>query len=68
MGSIDKTLSTLKHDNDFILVQIYVNDIIFGGSSLVLASKISGNDGERVTYVHNKRTNIFLRYYNTPYI
>jgi hypothetical protein len=33
MESIDKTLFTLKHDNDFLLVQIYVDDIIFGGSS-----------------------------------
>jgi hypothetical protein len=36
MGSIDKTLFTLKHENDFLLVQIYVDDIIFGGSSHVL--------------------------------
>jgi hypothetical protein len=33
MGSVDKTLFTLKHGNDFLLVQIYVDDIIFGGSS-----------------------------------
>jgi hypothetical protein len=33
MGSVDKTLFTLKYDNDFLLVQIYVDDIIFGGSS-----------------------------------
>jgi hypothetical protein len=33
MGSVDKTLFTLKYDNDFLLVQIYVNDIIFVGSS-----------------------------------
>jgi hypothetical protein len=38
MGSIDKTLFTLKHDNDFLLVQIYVDDIIFGGSSHSLVS------------------------------
>jgi hypothetical protein len=38
MGSIDKTLFTLKHDNDFLLVQIYVDNIIFGGSSHVLLS------------------------------
>jgi hypothetical protein len=38
MGSVDKTLFTLKHDNDFLLVQIYVDDIIFDGSSLVLVS------------------------------
>jgi hypothetical protein len=33
MRSIDKTLFTLKHGNDFLPVQIYVDDIIFGGSS-----------------------------------
>jgi hypothetical protein len=47
MGSIDNTLFTLKHDNDFLLVQIYVDDIIFGGSSHVLVSsfqKIMKND------------------------
>jgi hypothetical protein len=38
MESIDKTLFTLKHDNNFLLVQIYVDNIIFGGSSHVLVS------------------------------
>jgi hypothetical protein len=36
MGSIDKTLFTLKLGNDFLLVQIYVDDNIFGGSSNML--------------------------------
>jgi hypothetical protein len=38
MGSVDKIIFTLKHGNDFLLVQIYVNDIIFGVSSHVLVS------------------------------
>jgi hypothetical protein len=38
MGSIDKILSTLNHGTDFLLVQIYVDDIIFGGSSHSLVS------------------------------
>jgi hypothetical protein len=38
MGSVDKTLFTLKHGNNFLLVQIYVNGIIFGGSSHTLVS------------------------------
>jgi hypothetical protein len=38
MGSIDKTLFTLKYDNDLLLVQIYVDDIIFDDSSHVLVS------------------------------
>jgi hypothetical protein len=36
MGSIDKTLFTLKHGTYFLLVQIYVDNIIFGGSSHML--------------------------------
>jgi hypothetical protein len=39
MESVDKTLFTLNHGNDFVLVQIYVDDIIFGGSSHVLMSR-----------------------------
>jgi hypothetical protein len=38
MRSIDKTLFTLNHGNDFLLVQIYMDDIIFGGSSHVFVS------------------------------
>jgi hypothetical protein len=38
MGSIDKTIFTLKYGNDFLLIQIYVDDIIFYGSSHVLVS------------------------------
>jgi hypothetical protein len=38
MESVDKTIFTLKHSNSFSLVQIYVDDIIFGGPSLTLVS------------------------------
>jgi hypothetical protein len=38
MGSVDKTLFTLKHCTDFILIWIYVDAIIFGGSSHTLVS------------------------------
>jgi hypothetical protein len=39
MGSVDKTLFTLNHGTDFLLVQIYVDDIVFGGSSYTLVSR-----------------------------
>jgi hypothetical protein len=39
MESVDKTLFTFKHVTDFLLVQIYVNDIIFGGSYHILVSR-----------------------------
>ena len=41
MGSVDKTLFLLKHGKDLLIVQIYVDDIIFGGSPHALCSKFS---------------------------
>lgn len=41
MGKVDKTLFTLKHGNDLLLVQTYVDDIIFSGSFHTLVSKFS---------------------------
>jgi hypothetical protein len=37
--TVDKTIFTINHGTDFLLVQIYVNDIIFGGSSHTLVSR-----------------------------
>jgi hypothetical protein len=39
MESVDKTIFTLNHVTDFLLVQIYVDDIIFDGSSHTLVSR-----------------------------
>jgi hypothetical protein len=39
MGSVDKTLFTLNHVTNFLLVQIDVDDIIFGASSHTLVSR-----------------------------
>jgi hypothetical protein len=39
MGSVDKTLFTLNHITDFLLFQIYMDDIIFSGSSHTLVSR-----------------------------
>jgi hypothetical protein len=33
MGKVDKTLFLLRQGDDIIIVQVYVDDIIFGGSS-----------------------------------
>ena len=40
-GCVDKTLFLMRSGSDFLLVQIYVDDIIFGGSSHALVSKFS---------------------------
>jgi hypothetical protein len=39
MRSVDKTIFTLKQVTDFLLIQIYVDDIIFGGSSHTFVSR-----------------------------
>jgi hypothetical protein len=39
MGNVDKTLFSLNHGTDFLLVQIYMDDIIFSGSSHTLMSR-----------------------------
>jgi hypothetical protein len=39
MLSVDKILFTPNHGTDFLLDQIYVDDIIFGGSSHTLVSR-----------------------------
>jgi hypothetical protein len=39
MESVNKTLFTLNHGTDFLLVQIYVDDIIFGDSFHTLVSR-----------------------------
>jgi hypothetical protein len=41
MGSVDKTLFLLKQGTDTLLVKIYVDDIIFGGSSHALVANFS---------------------------
>jgi hypothetical protein len=43
MGSVDKALITLNHGTDFLLVQIYVDDIIIGSSSLMFFRKLWRN-------------------------
>jgi hypothetical protein len=41
MGTVDKTLFLLKHGNDLLVVQIYMDDIVFGGSSHNLVAKFA---------------------------
>ncbi|WVZ84889.1 hypothetical protein U9M48_031861 [Paspalum notatum var. saurae] len=41
MGSVDKTLFLLSRDGDTLIVQIYIDDIIFGGSSHALVSSFA---------------------------
>jgi hypothetical protein len=39
MGKVDKTLFLLRHCDDILIVQVYVDDIIFGGLSHSLVTR-----------------------------
>jgi hypothetical protein len=39
MGKVDKTLFLLKQGDDILIVQVYVDDIVFGGSSHSLVAR-----------------------------
>jgi hypothetical protein len=41
MSKVDKTLFLLKQGDDILIVQVYVDDIIFGGSSHSLVGRFA---------------------------
>ena len=41
MGAVDKTLFLMRHGDDTLIVQIYVDDIIFGGSSHAMVARFA---------------------------
>jgi hypothetical protein len=41
MGKVDQTLFLLRQGRDILIVQVYVNDIVFGGSSNSLVARFA---------------------------
>jgi hypothetical protein len=41
LGKVDKTLFLLTQRNDILIVQVYVDDIVFGGSSHSLVARFT---------------------------
>jgi hypothetical protein len=39
MGKVDTTLFPLRQGDDILMVQVYMDDIVFGGSSHSLVAK-----------------------------
>jgi hypothetical protein len=62
MESVDKTLFTLNHDTDFLLIQIYVDDIIFGASSHSLVSSFQEMMENEFQMSMMRELTFFLRY------
>jgi hypothetical protein len=41
MGNVDQTLFLLRQDRDILIVQVYMDDIVFGGSSNSLVARFA---------------------------
>ena len=61
MGKIDTTLFIKTKDNDMLLVQIYVDDIIFGATNVSLCEKISKCMHSEFEMSMMGKLNFFLR-------
>jgi hypothetical protein len=48
MGKVDKTLFLHRQSNDILIVQAYVDDIIFGGSSHSLVARFCRGHDQRI--------------------
>nr|GEW40474.1 retrovirus-related Pol polyprotein from transposon TNT 1-94 [Tanacetum cinerariifolium] len=59
-GTIDQTLFIKKHRGDFILVQVYVDDIIFGSSNLQLCREFKSLMHEKFQMSAIGELNFFL--------
>nr|GEZ02352.1 putative ribonuclease H-like domain-containing protein [Tanacetum cinerariifolium] len=59
-GIIDQTLFIRKHRGDFILVQVYVDDIIFGSSNLQLCREFEALMHEKFQMSAMGELNFFL--------
>jgi hypothetical protein len=44
MGKVHKTLSLLRQGKDILIVQVYVDDIVFGGSSHSLVARFARHE------------------------
>jgi hypothetical protein len=53
MGKVDQTLFLLRKGRDILIVQVYVDDIVFGGSSNSLGLQIK--QSKEGTFVHQAK-------------
>nr|GEY74169.1 hypothetical protein [Tanacetum cinerariifolium] len=60
MGTIDQTLFIRKHKGDFLLVQVYVDDIIFGSSNPQLSREFEALMHDKFQMSVMDKLNFFL--------
>jgi hypothetical protein len=59
-GTVDKTLFLLSRGDDILIVQVYMDDIVFGGSSHSLVARFAENE-QRIRDVHDGRVVVLSR-------
>ncbi|GKA11952.1 retrovirus-related pol polyprotein from transposon TNT 1-94 [Tanacetum coccineum] len=68
-GIVDPTLFTRKHEDDILLVQIYVDDIIFGLTNLVFSNRFAKlmKDNFEISMMGEMKFLLGLQVHQSPY-
>jgi hypothetical protein len=61
MGKVDKTLFLLRQGDDILIVQVYVDDIVFGGSSHSLVARFAEDMSKEFEMSMMGELHFFLR-------
>jgi hypothetical protein len=62
MGKVYKTLFLLKQGDDILIVQVYVDDIVFGGSSHSLVARFAEDMSKEFEMSMMGELQFFLRF------
>jgi hypothetical protein len=61
MGKVDKTLFLIRQGDDILIVQVYVDDIVFGGLSHSLAAGFAEDKSKEFKMVYDGRIAVLSR-------
>jgi hypothetical protein len=61
MGKVDKILFLLRQSDDILIVQVYVDDIVFGGSSHSLVERFAEDMSKELEMSMTGELHFFLR-------
>jgi hypothetical protein len=67
MGKVDQTLFLLRQGRDILIVQVYVDDIVFGGSSNSLVARFAEDMSREFEMSMMGELQFFLVSYGPPW-
>jgi hypothetical protein len=62
MGKVDQTLFCLRQGRDILIVQVYMDDIVFGGSSNSLVARFAEDMSREFEMIMMGELQFFLGY------